>query len=231
MSCSSTPPAVSSHPAASRDARSSRWRRPRPLDRRAFAIEGPGDLIGGQIDRLHPAVSGHIEHLEWQADGDARHFGTGHLARRQLVRDAFEKTVVLVGVEHDDAGLIVRAVVARCRDINQVPDRRDIRGSLASLRADVGRGRNRDDRAGRRQHRRSECFHHSSLPFLATPRPYCVPDVRLIVTRAILPTPLSASQRFPFLSMSMLRTVPPPPGTGQVRNFFVSGLNRTSMFF
>src|SRR6185503_9884488 len=60
---------------------------------------------------------------------------------------------------------------------------------------------------------------------------YCVAGVALIVTREILPTPLSASQRFPCLSISMLRTVPPPPGIGQVRNFFVSGLKRTSTFF
>jgi len=53
----------------------------------------------------------------------------------------------------------------------------------------------------------------------------------VIFTRAIFPTPLHASQRSPFLSISMFRTVPPPLGTGQVRNFFVSGLKRTSMFF
>ena len=53
----------------------------------------------------------------------------------------------------------------------------------------------------------------------------------VIVTFAILPTPLQASHRLPFLSISMLRTVPPPLGIGQVRNFFVSGLNRTSTFF
>src|SRR5258706_3623806 len=57
------------------------------------------------------------------------------------------------------------------------------------------------------------------------------PYFRVLITRASFPTPLSASQRFPFLSMSMLRTVPPPLGIGHVRNFFVSGLKRTSTFF
>lgn len=45
---------------------------------------------------------------------------------------------------------------------------------------------------------------------------YWVGFVLLIFTRASLPTPLSASQRFPALSMSMFRTVPPPLGIGQV---------------
>src|SRR5207245_340986 len=58
---------------------------------------------------------------------------------------------------------------------------------------------------------------------------YCVLVADLIVTRAILPTPLSASHRLPLLSISMLRTVPPPPGIGNVCIFFVSGLKRTSM--
>src|SRR5207248_137905 len=57
---------------------------------------------------------------------------------------------------------------------------------------------------------------------------HCVVLPLLIVTRAILPTPLSASHRLPLLSMSMLRTVPPPPGIGNVSIFLVAGLNRTS---
>ncbi len=50
-------------------------------------------------------------------------------------------------------------------------------------------------------------------------------------TREIFPTPLSASQTSSFLSIFMLRTVPPPPGIGHVSNLFVSGLNRTGVFF
>jgi len=44
-----------------------------------------------------------------------------------------------------------------------------------------------------------------------------------MVTRASLPTPLSAEPRFLALVYVMLLTVPPPPGTGQVRNFFAPG--------
>ncbi len=51
----------------------------------------------------------------------------------------------------------------------------------------------------------------------------------LIVTRAIFPTPLSASQGRSPLATSMLRTVPPPLGIGSDCIYFVSGLNRTSI--
>ena len=57
-----------------------------------------------------------------------------------------------------------------------------------------------------------------------------MPFAAEILTREIRPTPLSASHRSPFLSISMFRTVPPPPGIGQVWNFFVSGLNRIEGF-
>src|SRR5262249_58663515 len=107
-----------------------------------------------------------------------------------------------------------------------------------------GSGRsNRDERTGRLTPTwltcceiRGRSTHLTHLTHLAYPSnrasAHCAvlfpPTMR---TREILPVPLSASQRSPFLSMSMFRTVPPPPGIGQVRNFFVSGLKRTSTFF
>ena len=94
-------------------------------------------------------------------------FPPGILLAGSWHADAFEKTVVLVGVEHDDARLVVRAAVARRRNVNQVPVGLGTRPRTA-LRADVAH-RNHGDRAGRRHHRASAFLHDKLLSLRCVP--------------------------------------------------------------